>query len=121
MSLSVPAVIVGAIALCFINVWLIRASPALYEIYVMCVYSKSKRKMRDQARNPYIQQIRSSAEEKEGTMYANEENEDAADDFAETITKSHDDQCDSGRQYLLPSPEVDSSILNRLFGIQRMR
>ena len=56
--MPVPLVAVGAIALCLVNIGLIRSSPVFYEIYVRIVYSKYMRTIRDQERNPYIRQLK---------------------------------------------------------------
>ncbi len=51
-------VVVGAVALCLVNIGLLASSPVFYEIYVRIVYSKYKRTIRDQERNPYIRQLK---------------------------------------------------------------
>jgi hypothetical protein len=55
-SMPIPLVAVGAAALFLVNVALLRSSPVFYEIYIRIVYSKYKRTIRDQDRNPYIRQ-----------------------------------------------------------------
>ena len=76
--------------------------------------------MREQERNPYIQQRLSPAEVEEGIVYTNDENGDSDDDFAATITTKHDENSDEDQEFLLPSRQMDS-MYSRLFGTQRMR
>ncbi len=80
--MPIPLVAVGAIALFLVNVALLRSSPVFYEIYVRIVYSKYKRTIRDQDRNPYIRQmkIRNAPVQQfdESNDWDNDEDEDQA-------------------------------------------
>ena len=81
--MPIPLVAVGAFALFLVNVALLKSSPVFHEIYIRIVYSKYKRTIRDQDRNPYIRQmrIRNAPEQQfdETHDWENDEDEDQAD------------------------------------------
>ena len=87
--ISIPIVVVAVLALCSVNFFLLKA--AFNEIYVRLAYSKRKRRMRDQNRNPYIpKDVGPEIEDESVELGAYDSEPDDHDEGFEMVSVDHD-------------------------------
>ncbi len=113
--ISIPIVAIGVLALCSVNFFLLRAS--FYEIYVRCMYSKRKRKIRDQDRNPYIPKDVIPENLDREALGAYDSEPDEHNEGFEMVSVDHDDMSGNLDALDSRSPQPKPSLLRRLLGI----